>query len=201
MLIRMPLFESIWNPIDWLFYGTTFRERHIPMIVRFLLSLRKGDLLFSVTSICMLVVWQVDLLVFVRFSKQPTIVLTLPLFHLTNKAGLFLSIFFTSRHTTIPGNYLREDHLYGLTRQFVQPYQFLFQSAVHFILAPTTFCIRPSAIVRSIPTNISLSFSWLDSSISSAQLRCVIERTYSAPVLYVCASDDDDDDVQCWWWW
>lgn len=155
--------------------------------------------MFSVTSICMLVVWQVDLLVFVLSYKQSITVLTLLRFHLINKTGLFFPILFTPRHTTIPGNYLRKDHFYRLTLQFTQPYQFLFQSAVHFILAPTTFCIRPSAIVRSIPTNISLSFSWLDSSISSSQLRCMIERTYPAPVLYVCANnDDDDDDDESW---
>lgn len=87
------------------------------------------------------------------------------------------------RKTDIPGNYLQQAHLKWITSQFAQPRHFLFQTAVQFVLAPTSFCIRPTALVKTALMNLTLSFSWLEPSIQSSQLRCVLERTVIANVV------------------
>ena len=123
------------------------------------------------------------LLVFAHSFKQPTTVHMFLRFPLHNQAGNSLFHIFTSRKTDIPGNYLRQDHLNWITNQFAQPRHFLYQSAVQFVLAPTTFCIRPTALVKTAQMNLTLSFSWLEPSIQSSQLRCVLERNVIASVV------------------
>ena len=97
------------------------------------------------------------------------------------------------RKTSIPGNYLQQVHLNWITNQFAQPRHFLYQAAVQFVLAPTSFCIRPTALVKTIPMNFTLSFSWLEPSIQSSQLRCVLERTVTANVVYVSSENTMDE--------
>ena len=98
---------------------------------------------------------------------------------------------FTSRKTDVPGNYLQQSHLNWITSHLSQPRHFLYQSAVHFVLAPTSFCIRPTALVKTAQMNFTLSFSWLDPSIQSSQLRCVLERTIIASVVYVVHRNEE----------
>ena len=93
------------------------------------------------------------------------------------------------RDTSLIGNYLRVSRLTAIHRKLQSSQSFLFDDVAFFFLAPTELCVTPSVILQNVPTNITLSFSWLDPQLPEAYLRCGFGAMIVTPVMYVWMSE------------
>ncbi|KAK8794121.1 hypothetical protein WA171_003247 [Blastocystis sp. BT1] len=90
--------------------------------------------------------------------------------------------------TSLMGNYLPASHFATIYRKQQSSQTFIFNDVAYFFLAPTELCVTPSTVLQNIPTNITVSFSWLDPQLPVEYLRCEFGAITATSVIRISSS-------------